>query len=119
MGATKPPPLPQRVLFYAPTAATAHSLSVALSLCVPGVMCWTIWLAHELIGDPGYPFNNVPLALIQNLVPAAIVTAAISIGKYAQRPFDPKPWFVYFNLAVNISGLFFATVQIILVIGSN
>jgi hypothetical protein len=46
------------------------------------------------------------------------VTAAISIGRSAQRPFDPKPWFDYLNLAVNISGLFFATVQIILVIGS-
>jgi hypothetical protein len=118
MGAAKPPTLPQRVLDYAQGVATAHSLTVALLLCAPGVLCWTIWLVHEFIGDPRYPFNNVPVALISNLLPAAIVTGAVSVGKYAHRPLDPKPWFVYLNLAVNVIGLFFATVQIILVIGS-
>jgi hypothetical protein len=76
-------------------------------------MCWTIYLVHEFIGDPRYPFGNVPVALIVTLLPAAIVTGVISVYKYAQRPLDPKPWFIFFNLIVNISGLFFAMVQII------
>jgi hypothetical protein len=98
---TKPPPSPL----------------VAVMLCLPGVLCWSLLLTLFL----------VPRSMQQNFAflrilsgpgiflcwGVAIVCALISLAIYLWRR---KPWYVWINLLVNVAGLLFSGVVLFLLL---
>jgi len=107
-----------RVLEYRSKTAREpyqHSLPVALLLCAPGGVAYLILfvasiaprfaagLIGDFIEDIFYP-----------LLFLAITTAIVSIVFYATRRVRPMPWYVVFNLSINVSGLLFAAICILL-----
>ena len=90
------------------TARPSHPLPAVL-FCVPGLICW-LALFHLLLAR--VIRVRLPALLGRWLYPGifwvwlgAILTAAISLILYVRR--GPKPWYVWLNLAVNVSGLLF------------
>jgi hypothetical protein len=53
------------------------------------------------------PFNLLILLIMGLLCLGAALTAIISLIRYGSHPLRRKPWYVYFNLAVNVGGILY------------
>ena len=88
-----------------------------LLLCFPGAVC------EAFVGVMGivsvlnlripYPFNVLLLLVMALFFASAISTAIFSFILYLKRPLRRKPWFVYLNLAVNLSGMLFCAAEVV------
>jgi accessory gene regulator protein AgrB len=86
-------------------------------LCLPGVLCWSLLLALFL----------VPRSMQQNFAflrilsgpgiflcwGVAILCALTSLAIYL---FRSKPWYVWINLLVNVAGLLFSGLVLLLLL---
>jgi hypothetical protein len=88
---------------------------VAMVLCFPGMICWAIFLAAWLrlfpsgSASPLYDQPELRGKLLMLCWITAILTALISLWLYFK---SPKPWYVIWNLFVNIAGLLMSAVGI-------
>jgi hypothetical protein len=86
---------------------------VATLLQLPGLYCWIVFVC--LIFDVWPMLGFSVFARVTLLAwPVAVITAIISMGLYIGKT-RRRPWYVCVNLAVNISGVAFTLV--ILLIG--
>lgn len=93
------------------TPANRPSILAALFLCLPGSACWFLFLMEAVFGvnmDIDYS------AWFAWLVMIAMLTAVISIFFYAAHWRYLKYWYVIINLCINVAGLLFASVPILL-----
>jgi hypothetical protein len=80
----------------------------ALSLCAPGAFCWFM-LGWSFIFNLPLP-KFLTFELFAAAWGVALVSAIISLVIYGRRPFEPKPWYVLVNLAINLLGLLYSIV---------
>jgi hypothetical protein len=93
-----------------------HRPLIAVALCLPGLICWIalaeivlprwfgpMWLLPQFFGISG-------LLLCWAI---AIICAAISLAGYRS---PHKPWYVWLNLTINISGLVFTGLVVFLIL---
>ena len=86
--------------------AIYHPLA-AILLCTPGMLCWILLLSIVAGFAPPFVIPFFKQGYIFALIGLAVTTAMISLPVYLYRPLLRKPWHVYLNLVVNVSGLIF------------
>ena len=88
----------------------------AMILCVPGLICWCVLLGMWLVpasARANFRFLDVfPPGTILWCWIIAIACAFISLAIYGR---GPKPWYVWINFAINISGLLFSLGVVVLI----
>jgi hypothetical protein len=94
-----------------PAAKPPPSPAVAMLTCLPGLICWLFLLSafvRPLIPRTITSSRLLPFGGVEMLVcwAAAIITALFSIGHYLRRR-RARPWYVWINLIINITGLLF------------
>ena len=106
---------PSQTLMYETPGAGQRGRNplVAMALCFPGLCCWVFLVS--IVG------RHVPRGLVKPWVlPAlwcwgiAIVTAIASLVLYLK---NPRPWFVWVNLVINVLGLLFTGTIALLLVG--
>jgi hypothetical protein len=102
-----------------PRALTESPLLAAV-LCLPGVICWCSLLS--LIFRRMLPGRFAAMSPVRVLGGSllliwafAVLTAVFSLVIYARRGVRPR-WYVWLNLAVNVSGLLFTLAIVCLVV---
>jgi hypothetical protein len=93
--------------------AAPHRPLPAVLLCLPGILCWGAFLGlldrfflRVLPIPQSFARLHVPWLWIVLIVwVLALVTALVSIEEYVVSRRKPRPWYVWLNLLVNISGL--------------
>jgi hypothetical protein len=107
--------------------AAPHRPLPAVLLCLPAILCWGAFLALldrfflRLLPIPRIPQSfarfHVPWLWIVLIVwVLAVVTALVSIDEYVVSRRKPRPWYVWLNLLVNISGLLFTFGVLLLIL---
>ena len=94
----------RRIDYGRPDAqAQRESPFLALSLCLPGVACWSLYMMMEVARSvPSVPINYAAFMFLWLL---SIIAAVVSLVVYGAHPLRPQPWYVILNLFVNICGL--------------
>jgi hypothetical protein len=105
----------------ATTPPAPAPLGVVLN-CLPGLICWLVLLSMLLrkitftrLWWPARLFES-PLGVVFVLCcwGVAVITAIGSLFRYGPR--RPKPWYVWLNLVINITGLLFTAGIVFLVV---
>jgi hypothetical protein len=77
-----------------------------LLLCLPGILCWTVYVAIVAGVELPVPVGVGGLAVFWFV---AVVNVFVSFLIYGRSPFDVRPWYVLLCLALNIGGLLFSS----------
>jgi hypothetical protein len=87
----------------------------ALSLCLPALICWIVFLGSLWLPSP---FLKSELALRVMFIVwfVGVITAIASFANYAVHNTGPRPWYVWLNLTLNGAGLLFTTGVVILIL---
>ncbi len=110
---TSPIPAPLAYESRARDVTEAHP-AAAMALCFPGLVCWC-WFAALLLGQ-GVFFSALPSEALIPCWAFAILTAVFSLYRYRHHP---RPWFVWVNLLINVSGLVFTAIVFVLIVFSR
>jgi len=89
----------------------------AVLLCLPGLICWIIFLGSisgVLFRWLRFPRLRLTIPIVLILWFVAVVTAIASFASYAGRNKGQRSWYVWLNLILNGAGLLFTTVVVIL-----
>jgi hypothetical protein len=108
---TEPSEMQQAIQYASPKRREEPNPALAMLLCLPGAICWATFLG--LVFGRHLPasvranlrwlqiFGDGPLLLCWL---AAVATAIVSLIAFRR---SRKPWYVWLNLVVNVTGLLF------------
>ena len=92
------------------------SRAVALVLCAPGAAAFAVYFSDRLSnGNLPRAIGSIISGIFWPLWFVAVLTAVVSVVLYARHPLRSLPWYVILNLGINIVGLLFSGLLIVMI----